>query len=514
MASLVPKLGLGAVVLAIGFMAKVLVPHFEDPDFYWHIKTGEYLLSSWPLPASDVFTYTHSGNPWVLSEWLAQIVFYLVFAATGYFGTAVLVAALCALCGWLTYLSCRRQLDNPVHAIIVALVCSLFFVTAAPRPQLFTFIFFAATLFVLLEFKYARRDRLLALLPAILLLWANTHGGFFIGLVLVFLFAGSEWLRHRFKSKGALEAGRLKKFSLWSAAALAATLVNPHFVRLWWYPIEAIALSGDAQTINEWQSPSFHVPITQGFLVLVLLFFAVQAWAKRRADLTEIIVPLVFIASAFVAVRNMPLAAMALAPFLAMNLGRVSWPVRTARSDGEDAAGRGAVLSAGAASRMPLAGSREQVINWVLLGVAGFALALSYPAQKSKQEAVVATYMPVGATDFLAANHVSGNMFNSYQYGGYLIFRLHPAQKVFIYPRTDIYQDGFVQIHDAIQQGRPNWKILFDRYDIDYVVCESNAALRQLLLQEGRFRLVFDDGNHSVLLKNVEKFKDLIARYG
>jgi hypothetical protein len=163
---------------------------------------------------------------------------------------------------------------------------------------------------------------------------------------------------------------------------------------------------------------------------------------------------------------------------------------------------------------MPLAGGQEHVINWVLLGVAGFALALSYPAQKSKQEAAVATYMPVGATDFLAANHVSGSMFNTYQYGGYLIFRLHPAQKVFIYPRTDIYQDGFVRVHDAIQQGRPNWKILFDRYDIDYVVCESNAALRQLLLQEGRFRLVFDDGNHSVLLKNVEKFKDLIARYG
>jgi hypothetical protein len=71
-----------------------------------------------------------------------------------------------------------------------------------------------------------------------------------------------------------------------------------------------------------------------------------------------------------------------------------------------------------------------------------------------------------------------------------------------------------VQIHDDIQQGRPNWKTLFDRYDIDYVVCETNAALRQLLLQEGEFSLVFDDGNHSVLLKNVDKFRDLIARYG
>lgn len=514
MASFIPKLSLGAVVLAIGFMAKVLVPHFEDPDFYWHIKTGEYLLSSWPLPTSDVFTYTHSGSPWVLHEWLAQIVLYLVFSVTGYFGTAVWVAALCAFCGWVTYLNCRRQMDNPVHAIIVALVCSLFFVTEMPRPHLFSFVFFTATLFVLLEFKYTRRDRLLALLPAILLLWANTHGGYFIGLVLIFLFAGSEWLRHRFKSEGALEAVRIRKLSLWSAAALVITLVNPQFIRLWWYPIEAIVLSGAAQTINEWQSPSFHVPITQGFLVLVLAFFAVQAWTRRRPDLTEIVVPLVFIASAFVSVRNMPLAALALAPFLAMNLGRVSWPARAVSSDGAVILDRGAALSPGAASRMPLAGGHEQLLNWVLLVVTGLALVLSYPAQRKKQETAVATYMPVGAADFLVANHIRGRMFNSYQYGGYLIFRLYPAQKVFIYGWVEIYQDGFVQTHDAIQQGRSNWKMLFDRYDIDYVVCESNAALRQLLLQEGRFRLVFDDGTHSVLLKNVDKFRDVIARHG
>jgi hypothetical protein len=507
-----PRLGLGAVVLLVGFMAKVLVPHFEDPDFYWHIKTGEYLLSSWPLPGNDVFTYTHSGNPWVLSEWISQIVLYLVFSSTGYFGTAVLVAAMCAFCGWVTYLSCRKQIGNPVHAVILAAASSLIFVTATPRPHLFSFLFFATTLFVLLEFKYFRRDRLLVVLPAILLLWANTHGGFFIGLVLIFVFAGSEWLKYGFKSEGALDAARLRKLSLWSAASLAATLVNPHFVRLWWYPIEAIVLSGDTQMINEWQSPSFHAPLTQGFLVLVLFFFAVQAWARRRPDLTEVVVPLFFIASAFISVRNMPLASLALAPFLAMNLGRISRPAKAANNGGTDVP---APASVGSASKIPLASGREQFINWALLIVAGLALALSYPAQRKKQVAAVETYMPVGAADFIVANHIRGKMFNTYHYGGYLIFRLFPAQKVFIYGRTDIYPPGFVRnITDNINRGRPNWKPIFDGYDFDYVVCESNAALRQLLLQEGRFKLVFDDGNHSVLLKGGDKFKDIIARHG
>lgn len=512
-----PNLSLGAVVLAIGFMAKVLVPHFEDPDFYWHLKSGEYLLSSWPLSRSDVFTYTHSGSPGILSEWLAQIVLYRVFDTTGYFGIAVLVALLCAFCGWLTYLSCRRQMDNPVHAIIVAVACSLFLVTATPRPYLFSFAFFAATLFVLLEFKYARRDRLLALLPVILLLWANTHGGFFLGLVLISLFAGSEWLKHKLKSEGALVTARLAKLGLWSVAAMVITLANPEFFRAWWYFFWGTLISSDPATINEWQSPSFHVPITQGYLVLVLFFFTIQAWAKRKPDLTEIVVPLVFIASAFVSVRNLSLAAIALAPFLAMNLGRLSLPDRVANNDGSVVSGRGTALPLGAASRMPLADSKEQLINWALLIVAGLALALSYPAQRSKQEAAVATYMPVGAADFIVANHIRGNMFNTYHYGGYLIFRLYPEQKVFIYGKSVIYKDdtdNFLGIHNDIQQGRPNWKKLFDRYDIDYVVCETNAAMRQLLLEEGHFKLVFDDGNHSILLKNDDKFKDIIVRHG
>jgi hypothetical protein len=500
MTRFVPKLTLGAVVLAIGFMAKILVPHFEDPDFYWHVKTGEYLLSSWPLPRSDVFTYTHSGSPWVLSEWLAQVALYLVFHFAGYLGTAVFVAAMCAICGWFTYLNCRRHMDNPVYAIIMAVSGSLILLTAAPRPQLFSFVCFAGTLFVLLEFKYKQRDRLLVLLPIIMLLWANTHGGFFIGLVLIFLFTGSEWLRCSSKTNRKFETERLRKIGLWSVVACLATLVNPQHIQLWWYPIQAILLSGDTQTINEWQSPSFHVPMTQGFLALVLLFFSSQAWSRRRPDLTEVVIPLVFIASALVSARNMPLACMALTPFLAINLTSRALPVNVNNW-----------LHRFSKRSRTTPEAQEYLVNWTLLIVVFTVIALCYPGLRKKQEAVVASYMPVGAANFILANHISGRMFNSYEYGGYLIFRLYPEQKVFIYGRTDIYRDQFVKTLDDIQQGRPDWKTLFDRYDIDYLVCDSSIALRQLLLQEGDFRLAYDDGLHSVLLKKIDRFDRIKA---
>jgi hypothetical protein len=221
-------------------------------------------------------------------------------------------------------------------------------------------------------------------------------------------------------------------------------------------------------------------------------------------------VPLVFIASAFISIRNLPLASMALMPFLAKNLGHVSLNFHAKGHVPEVQAGTLETLI-GSISHKALTETQVNIINWLLLIVVGVVLIFSYSEIRKRQEADVAAYLPVGATDFLVANHIRGRMFNSYRYGGYLIFRLYPAQKVFIYGWVEIYQDDFVKKLDDILQGRPNWKTLFDSYNIDYVICDSEVALRQLLLQEGDFRLVYDDGRSSVLLRKIERFNDIKA---
>ena len=81
---------------------------------------------------------------------------------------------------------------------------------------------------------------------------------------------------------------------------------------------------------------------------------------------------------------------------------------------------------------------------------------------------------------------------------------------MFVYGRTDIYGKGFLSELNAIYRGEPDWKERFDKYDIDYVICESKAPLRQLLLAEHSFRAVYDDSRHSVLVRNSEKFRSLI----
>jgi hypothetical protein len=210
--------------------------------------------------------------------------------------------------------------------------------------------------------------------------------------------------------------------------------------------------------------------------------------------------------------RNIPLAALAMAPFVAVILkaglmdGLADFLARFRRTRPGSASGIGARAS------QPL-GKHEYVMNWFLVVMTLVALVLIYPERQKVMAASLNTIIPVKATEFIQREGIEGRMFNTYHYGGYLIYHLYPRQRVFIDGRADMYGDAFIKDTLAIYQGSSDWKIRFDRYDIDYVICESEAPLRQLLLQEGTFRLVFDDGMHSVMLRDIEKYQPLIKRY-
>ena len=152
-------------------------------------------------------------------------------------------------------------------------------------------------------------------------------------------------------------------------------------------------------------------------------------------------------------------------------------------------------------------------MNWFLVVLTLVSLILIYPERQKVMAASLNTIIPVKATDFIQREGIEGRMFNTYHYGGYLIYRLYPQQRVFIDGRADMYGDASIKDALAIYQGSSEWKSRFDRCDIEYVICESESPLRQLLLQEGTFRLVFDDGMHSVMLRDIGRSRPIIKRY-
>ncbi|WP_029770634.1 hypothetical protein [Pseudogulbenkiania sp. MAI-1] len=508
-----------AAIFIVMFTVMSLFPRFEDPDLYWHLKTGELIFSMGSLPWHDVFTYTNHGNQWVLSEWLSQWIFYMLYRMGGLNGVGAFTALVYVFCWVVTYKSCRDVLGDEGKAVVVTLLFCSFMGWVAPRPHIFTFLFFSILLRQLFLFKYFRIDRGMLFIPLIMLLWANLHGGFFIGLVLMAVFISAEWGKHLYAdATDCIEIHRLKKLSFFALIGLLATAVNPQGFHYWLYPYQAIVSSGDTQFINEWQSPNFHKLFFQYFLVMVFAFFACMVYSSRKPDLTEIGVSLVFISGAFVSVRNLPLAALVMAPFFAafyryLNLS--GFLAKLNRSTSPDARRGPVAVTIGwmLAAGNKQVGRAETVMNWAMLLLALFAILLLYPSRKNYTDLSMSAMLPVAAVDFIQRNHIQGRMFNTYHYGGYLIYRLYPQQRVFIYGRTDIYPKGFVDEYREIYRGGKNWKKYFDAKKIDLVLSETTAPIKQLLLAEGRFKLVFDDGRHSVLLRDVEKYKTLVEKY-
>lgn len=518
-ASILARLTIAPAILVVVFVIKALFPILQDPDFYWHLKVGEYIVSNGALPAGELFTYTHPGENWVHSEWLFQIILFAVYSAFGFAGVNILVAILYTACWYVTFLSCNRVLKDEAKAVITTMLFCGMVGAVAPRPQLLTFLFFSLTIYLIVDFKYGKGLRKLWLFPPMMALWANAHGGYFLGLVLFALFVLSEWTMFLFRGGNDAADGRRLKTLAWVAVvALFATLINPGFVHGWWYPFEVIMNSADTAIISEWQSPNFHLRLAQYFLIAVFLFFVAAAYSRKRPDLTEFAIPLLFMGGAFYSMRNIPYAAFAMAPFFAVFVNSILSAAQERVALGESNTVPESPLSRVARSFHSAGniqvGQKESLLNWILVGTTLAAVALIYPVHIKTLEAEMKMFLPVRAADFVVQEGIKGRMFNTYHHGGYLIYRLFPDQKVFIYPRTDFYRPHFLKEYVAVYTGDPIWKALFSKLDIDYVICESAAPLRQLLLEGDEYRLVFDDGMHSVLVKDTDKYRKIIEQYG
>ncbi len=393
--------------LVVGLAALLLVGLFstqaDDSDLWWHLKTGQYILQHHALPSPDPFSYTSNTGAAaypgeeitrqfnLTHEWLAQALLYALYAA-GSFPAIILfrAALLAAICGISGYLAARRSASfyaGVAAALAVAPVATSF---TADRPPLLTLLLVAV--FVLaLELR-----RGLWLLPLLSLLWANAHGGFFLGWVVLAAYIAASPRERR----------------LWIVALLsvAASFLNPDH----WRIIEVLQLyrqSALTRALVEWKPPGlFRPPYVFDILLFGTALALLLAWRKVRVS--DWVLALAFGAAAMMAFRNILLFAM-LAPVLIATYlpWRWYWP----RFSGVAAA--------------------------VLLAAA-FGTGL---AQGRFFELRAAEWQyPSGAAQFLIDHRITAPLFNLYEDGGYLIWRLWPQERVFIDGRSlneSVYQD-------------------------------------------------------------------------
>ena len=289
--------------MGLPVLAVVLAP-MPATDLAYHLRAGAEILDSGRIPAADTWTFTALGLPWTDQQWFAQVILELVERAGGWTGLVFARVVLVAVTFGCAYLLCRRE--GVAHRT-AALITLGAFVVAAPalalRPQLFGMALFAICL-VVLAYRQ-ERPRVLWLIPLLTIVWANTHGSFFLAPALLGLACIADVAERRERPHRALMAAVL--------AVLAACL-TPFGPAVWSYAVGLGANPEVATRISEWQPPTVRdVPglLFFGSLAIVGTFLIRQG---DRVPLWRLLWLGTFAAIALYAARGIawwPLAAIA-----------------------------------------------------------------------------------------------------------------------------------------------------------------------------------------------------------
>jgi hypothetical protein len=467
-----------------------------DGDTGWHLRTGEWILANHRVPTQDMFSYTKAGQPWFAWEWLWDVALGWLNLQWGM--AAVILASLLVICftSVLLFRLLRRQCGNPLLAVVV-----MFFVTGGSavhwlaRPHLFTLLF-TVVFFSILERVKEGRTQLLWYLPGLTLLWTNLHGGFFVGLILIGAYAAGQLLTGLFEASADTrrEAARRGLPYLATAAGCAlVTLVNPYTYHLHAHIFEYLTDKYQRKNIVEFQSFNFHHPATVFFEPMLLLGLAAVVWSLMRRDYVYTLLIAGWAHLALVAVRNTPIFMIVASVPVAMMLQQL-----VVELPGKNLANW---LRLGAARLQRFAadfGETDSIPRMHIASAAavGLLVALFYapnaPA-KCRAEYDRRQY-PAKAVAMLQRAGASDTIFTEDAWGGYLIYRLYPANKVFIDGRSDFYGSTFNEKYLDVMNVRYDWEKNLDQYHVNTILLPPTASLASTLKESRRWRPVYDDG--------------------
>lgn len=423
----------GLLLLLLAAAVGPLLLPIRDPDFFWHLRTGEWIWRHRALPQEFVGAAVAQQTPagtqrfTATSYWLSQAGLYRAHAAGG---LAAIVAVRFALFGLLVLLLVRRRTgDALVFLGLLALVVVALATYPPERPQYLSFVFAALLLWLLEGFRTAQTPSALrrraAAVPPLLLLWANCHGGYVVGLAFIGIVVLAESLKRLDPRLNPLPPERLRLMAGAGAAALLLSFLNPNGGYVFRFALLPDWLRA---FIAEYQSTiavyrNFGNPSIVAYWLLLALTAAGLAAAWRRPDLTAIGLTAVTGYLSFTQNRFVPFFLVVALPVAARALSAPRL-VRAARAAVVAAAvGAGVLLLTRADFEVPAAGHFG---------------------------AVEPNQFPVEAAEFIERAGLDGNIFCHYDWGGYLLWRLAPA-KVFIDGRNA--DRGLLDAYRAILTG-------------------------------------------------------------
>ena len=445
-----------------------------DPDIWWHLRTGQWMLEHGAVPMTDPFAQGGAAKPWVAYSWLFELLAIRLYQKFGLAG--ILIYKVPVLLGivW-SVLALLRRLGQSFVAATCLTVLSVLTLTPllTPRPWLLTILFFTLELHLLLDFRQTGRRRWMWLLPLLFALWANVHIQFIYGFLPLLLvvaepvFEARSWVRVR-------EAVSLCPWWLLPTCG-AATLLTPYHWRLYRPVLEITQQARVYEFVLELQSMNFRHPAHWIMLGLVLwAAFRLGSFSGRR------VFPVLFLLAAaalsFRANRDVWVAAIAAVTALALT-----------RSADESASWQGVT-------------NVRLAIVFALGCLLAFWVGAQHRISNATLQDEVARSYPIAAARIVAERRYAGPLYNHFNWGGYLIWRL-PHLPVNIDGRTNLYGAETIQQSLDTWAGKLDWASDPALSAAGLVIADVRMPLCSLLRFDQRFELVYEDAVAAVFRK-------------
>ncbi len=425
----------------------------SDNSFLTHLATGRLILDTGRVPSVDPYTFTATGEPWVVQSWLVSVLYATAERLGGLDGVRVLVGVLTAVLAGLAW-----TLLRPVESLLPRLATAAIFLTVgaglwAERPFMVGLICFALT-------ALAMEDRLdPRWLVPLGWVWVNSHGSFPLGIVLLVLAALGRRL------DGGSPAVELRCLR-WALPGMLLGAVGPLGLRVLVFPLELLQRQDLLSTVIEWQAPTFQSTSQRMFVVQLALAIVVIA---RKPSYRSALIVAVFSAAALLGARNLVVASLAMLPAMAPGLAGI---------------GRLSSLDRARPAR--------------LAGVASLAVILLLTLARVDQHDLDLGHYPVGPLTYLESAGVDTREVHlaAPDYVGNLIDYVYgPEERTFYDDRFDMFPEEVTKAHSALITGAPSLRSEMDAFDIDLVVVLSASATGQILNNDPAWRALFvDDG--------------------
>ncbi|HEX2191963.1 MAG TPA: hypothetical protein VHH09_02115 [Acidimicrobiales bacterium] len=457
-----PRLDSLFVAALVLFGFRLGVRAIGDNSMFTHLRTGAEMVGGRGIPRTDPYSFTAAGRSWVVQSWLPEWTYGWADRLGGFRLVVLEQALLCALLALVIVRLARA--GSPLRTALaggVAIGAGAGF--WSPRPLLFGLLCMALLLTVV------ERRRSPWLLVPLVWLWVQSHGSFPLGLAWLGARAVGEWLDWRAWPDDAM------RYVGGFVAGLAVSVVNPLGARLLVFPFTLAEKRSAFSAIVEWRSPDFQT--AEGRFSLVFLVVALALLLRVRLSWRDLVPVVVFFGAALVAMRNLPVAAIVLAPVLGRALRRPEGAAPRRRP--------GAALPPPTRLRLNRALLATIVAAFLVFGASiwiGDPLRLSpYPEQAvtfMDRAGLLRSPHRVAHQDFV---------------GNYLTLRYGRRVKVFVDDRYDMFPASVSADYRTLLGGREDSARVLSRHRIDVVVWEKDLALANILRAGAGWKQIYRD---------------------